>query len=290
MTANFLTRTLPTLFCCMMLVLQGCGYSGAATIPAESPAVPSRSAAPLRQSPDLVASRGDQPKCRTMDCFLTADRIEGSDLVTLEAAVASDASAFANLAAILKNVNDQDQWNMAVTMMGISGDHRAVESLRKFFLRDDSDAASKMTTGSVYRAKADVPYAMGLLLGRLRSKDKPEDLRSADELRAFMGKHLRPTPGGYGDLTWTAVDFPVELRSNMLSDLSLRFVQAVGVSQDAAALADLEVFSGELNHLRKQSKNGTIRFVVSSLSYPAEIVNPAFFQEYTRAITAARRH
>jgi hypothetical protein len=180
------------------------------------------------------------------------------------------------LMAILNDNDSRSSWENATTVLGFSGDPRAAKALVAFFVRDDSSpshngVATPEVDSGVYSAKANVPYALGLLLNLLdlgvkNLPNSPENslrLQEIQEARAqilaFLTERSLPTEWAWRDVTWRAEVYGSSEVSALFLDLSIRCMEGLGVSGDAEALNRLNgLKTKHLAHLQANSGQGGV--------------------------------
>jgi hypothetical protein len=172
------------------------------------------------------------------------------------------------LIAILNDNSSRSSWENATTVLGFSGDPRATKALVVFLLRDDSlpphdGVASREVDPEVYSAKANVPYALGLLLNLLDLGVKNLAYSPANSLRlkeieeargqilAFLAERSLPTEWAWRDINWRAQVYGSSEASALFLDLSIRCIEGLGISGDAEALNRLNGLKAKhLTYLR----------------------------------------
>lgn len=279
---------LPALSGCLLILSQGCGTSGAATVTgdqARPSTVESAVASPVPVPTPAIESRTNP----TLEELLESRSVEGFSLDLAGRVVRSDSAASAKLKAVLKDNSKQNQWQPAVVMAGLTGDFSMYQELAAFFLRNDSDKKTGLLPARVYRAKGEIPLGMSMLLKRLNEETPTKERSEAKvRIRRFIHGHLSPNPAFWKDITWAPSDYAGKLRANMLVDLSLDFVQAVGSSGDKEAMSYLDWLEGHLKEWQRETRDGTDQKKVADKGYTPGVVDKGLFEAYQRAISAAK--
>lgn len=198
--------------------------------------------------------------------LLAAEYPHGIDIKVLRR-IAALPGAYLRLRGLLLTRKAINTWENAVLALAMTGNPGAYSDLCAFLNRDDSDMASchrnklsncdhksPLTSPLVYFAKANVPVAMGLLLGEMNRRSDDAAPAAGDETLSvarvkvlrFLGKGSRVGLHAWSGIEWRTDYFGAGALSandgvdEMDFSLSLKCIEGLGLSGDREARAHLD--------------------------------------------------